>query len=389
MKWENKGQQFDGIGKKFIGKKIAIYGAGKCGEEIFHRLGFADCVECFIDNNEEKQKSGFLNKKVISVKELAQKKDMSLIVIIATFNSEINRMLQKQMRNIGYYDGDNLYTYESFVDYYIPIYAWYGWNKVVIKSLSVQMGTICNLHCQGCLAFSAYNQNKRHYPLESVKGELDLLFQHVDYVNLVHLSGGEPLLYPYFIPLLDYIGEKYRNKIFWIGTTINGTIVPSQELLNSFRRNCVKVYLDDYRENVELNKKNFDLIEQCFKENGINYVIQKHLQWMDLDCFAERTTEYTEEELSNKFDLCCVGYKSLHEGKLYACDFADFAREAGIYEAIADDYMDLSEFIEKKELMEFIMDCSNKGYSSFCKRCEGNYPINHKPRLPVAKQRKV
>jgi organic radical activating enzyme len=386
MKWNHKGKEFDALGVKFVGKKIAIYGAGGCGRELFFRLGFSNCVVEFIDNDVTKQKEGFLGKRVLSVREFAKEKDKSLIVIVATYNDGINRQMMKQMRNIGYYDGENLYTYDAFVFYYLPIYAWYAWSKVIIRSLSVQMTTVCNLNCKGCLSFTAYNRNKMHFPLDAMKNEIDLLFNHVDYVNLFHVTGGEPLLYPHLIPLLDYIGEKYRDKIFWLGTTINGTIIPSQPILDAFKRNNVKVYLDDYRENVELNRKNIDMVEQKLKENDIYYVIQKHGQWMDLDCSCERNTEMSEEELSDKFDLCFVGYKSLHDGRLYMCDFADFARVAGLHAGEPEDYIDLEHSIEKKELMEFIMDCSEKGYDSFCHRCEGNYPINQKKRLAVAEQ---
>lgn len=54
---------------------------------------------------------------------------------------------------------------------------------------------------------------------------------------------------------LVYLDENYRNRIESIETVINGSIVPGDELCRLMKEHRIKVYLDDYRENVPQLRK--------------------------------------------------------------------------------------------------------------------------------------
>lgn len=67
MKWNNKGYQFEKLGEVFQRKsRIYIYGAGENGKILYDNISFMECIEAFVDNDKEKQKYGYLGKKVIS-----------------------------------------------------------------------------------------------------------------------------------------------------------------------------------------------------------------------------------------------------------------------------------------------------------------------------------
>lgn len=386
MKWTNKGHELDAIGARFVGKKVVIYGAGGCGQEVFHSLGFADCVEGFIDNDSKKQDKGLFGLPVISVNDFVAKRRRDVIVICAIYDFNWLSTFMQQMRKFGYIDGENLFSYDMFKNYYYTIYAWYAWEKIVIRSMSVPMTTVCNLNCKGCLNFTSYHKNKRHFELEDMKHTIDILMEKIDYFNLFHVTGGEPFLYPHLIELLDYIGAKYKNRMFMLGTTTNGTVIPSDEMCCVLKKNNVKIYLDDYMENVELNRQRMKIIQNKLKEYEIWHIIQKHGGWMDLDIDKTNNSNLTEEQLADYYDLCLITYRAIHGTKLYNCDFADFAREAGIWQADDTDYIDLSIDIPKVELVEFIQGFSEKGYCGMCRQCAGNYPINKRKGLKVAVQ---
>ena len=141
----------------------------------------------------------------------------------------------------------------------------YSWNKVYVPSVSLVITTLCNLDCKGCLAFIHSNKNQKHYALEDLTKDIDCIFSKVDRIGLFHLTGGEPLLYPYFSELVNYIIGKYKNKIFQLGTTTNGTVVPADEICKEMKKAEMYVWVDDYRKNVSIANKKFDSVKKSWK----------------------------------------------------------------------------------------------------------------------------
>ena len=73
MKWINKGHEFDEYKKIFQNEqKIIIFGAGDNGKDLYSKLGFADCVRLFIDNDPAKIQNGYCGKKVVSFQNFAE-----------------------------------------------------------------------------------------------------------------------------------------------------------------------------------------------------------------------------------------------------------------------------------------------------------------------------
>lgn len=62
---------------------------------------------------------------------------------------------------------------------------------------------ICNIYCKGC-----YRKNLGgHQPLDVLKEEVDFL-QRVRNTDGISIAGGEPLIYPHIVPLVEYIAKK-------------------------------------------------------------------------------------------------------------------------------------------------------------------------------------
>lgn len=383
MKWTNKGHQFDRFGEIFSDElKVYIYGAGENGKDLFSRMLFADCVEAFIDNDTRKIGDEFCSKKVLSLYEFMSKKKNKHIVIIA--QSICNTVLSKQqILNAGYIEGKNLFDYHSFISFYMPIFAAYSWNKIYIPTVSMLMTTLCNLDCRGCLNFTHVNKCKKHYQLEQLKENVDALFSQVNRVGLFHLCGGEPLLYPHFNEIMNYISKKYRNKISEFGITTNGTIIPSDELCTQMHKANMSVWVDDYRKNVEIANKTYQITIDKLKDFGVKYYANYVDEWINIE---KENPDSEEEKNIVKCTLCSIPFVSLKNKKLYGCNYSDYACEANIANESSGDYWELTQVNGNKNvLMEYIMGYSDNGYYSFCPKCEGSVAINFN-KIPVAEQ---
>ena len=372
MKWTNKGHEFDGVYEQIKGKKkYYLFGAGQYGEAIYLELHDKLEIAGFIDNDPKKQGGTYCGANVVSLETVKAESDAGIIVTVSPYT---RKTLMLQLMTEGYVYNQDFFTMEQFMS----IYYAYGREELYIPSISFLPSTKCNLNCEACLNFTPYLKNPMIRPWEVVKADIDLFFQHVDYIMLFHISGGEPLLYPYLKQLVEYIGENYRHKIHFLRTVTNGTVLPKPEILDTFRKYNVDVTLDDYRDAVPQFRERFDQIQELFKEHGVTYDVNKVDQWIDL---APLTTDHSDWEpcrLQKKFEGCHVPWQELRGGKLYSCNYASYAVVAGFLEEQEDEVFHLDRYDKSqlKELMEFRMGYNTKGYVEFCKRCSGYVDIN-------------
>lgn len=385
MKWTNKGHEFDEIGNYFKDKKIIIYGAGANGQEVFEEIKFLRAVDAFVDKNRCMQKEGCKGIPVISVVDLAKMEKNHIIVIAVTGYNGM--MIHSQLMHLGYELGKNCFFYDTFVNYYLSIYALYSKGILYFPSISFLLTTNCNLNCKGCLNFTNQNKKKRHYSVEDLKRNADAFFGVVDYVEKFHMSGGEPFLYPDYEEILGYIGEKYGNKVRNFYTVTNGTIVPRESLCKLLKRFDVFVEVDDYRETLPERVSKNDEVIAVLEGWGIRYSDNGADWWINLDPENHDNTMLSEKDLGIWYDTCNNPFTSIHNGKLYSCNYDDYAKEAELVSENDEDYLDLGNInnLDKKILLEFRQGYTSRGYTTFCKRCAGHLMINQK-HIAVAEQ---
>ena len=189
---------------------------------------------------------------------------------------------------------------------------------------------------------------------------------------LFHVSGGEPMLYKHTADLIEYIDKNYGHKIGTLRTVTNGTVVPKEEVLEKLSKCNIEITVDDYREAVPRFNNRFDQLIEKLEEYNIKYYINKAESWIDL---APDTTDYSklpEEELIQHRDSCSQSWEELRDGKIYSCNYAAYATVAGIAgEQDLEETYNLEKFTleKKKELVEFRLGYTEKGYTNFCKKC--------------------
>ena len=209
--------------------------------------------------------------------------------------------------------------------------------------------------------------------------DVDLFFLCVDRIMLFHVSGGEPLIYKYTADLIEYIDKNYGDRIDTLRTVTNGTIVPDERVLKKLSNCNVEITVDDYREEIPHFKERFDELIRKFEEYHIKYYINKVNSWIDL---APERTDFSSKNdkwLEKHRESCSQSWQELRDGKLYSCNYAAYATVAGIAgEQDLEEVYDLNTFNNdrKKELIEFRLGYTTKGYTNFCKKCRGFTPDN-------------
>jgi hypothetical protein len=154
----------------------------------------------------------------------------------------------------------------------------------------------------------------------------------------------------------------------------NGTVVPKDEVLEKLSKCNMEITVDDYRDAVPQFDEHFDQLIKKFDEYDIKYYINKVDSWIDL---APERTDYsawTEMQLEQHRSDCSQSWQELRDGKLYSCNYAAYATVAGIAgnQDLEETYS-LKDFTpdKKKELVEFRLGYTEKGYTNFCKKCRG------------------
>lgn len=373
MKWKNKGHEYDEMYKAISKKKsFYMFGAGDYGNQFFNI--FKDEIELvgYIDNNKDKQGKIINGISCVSLEDVEDDKDIGIIVTM----SQIARVEPvEQLKKAKYRRNEDFFIIEEF----ISVYFAYKKDMVYLSSISFLPSTICNLNCKNCLNFNPYAKQFYVREWDELVKDVDLFFSCVDKIMLFHVSGGEPMLYKHTAELIKYIDENYGDRIGTLRTVTNGTVVPKEEMLQALSECNVEITVDDYREAVPRFNDRFDQLISKLKEYGIKHYINKADSWIDLAPDRTDFSSKSEEWLIAHRDACNQSWQELRGGKLYSCNYAAYATVAGIAgEQDIEEAYDLTEFTpdKKKELIEFRLGYTSKGYTNFCKKCRGFTPEN-------------
>lgn len=368
MRWINKGHEYDNVYKSIIIKKrFYLFGAGDYGSQFINAVKDEVIIAGYIDNNPAKQGKVINGYLCYSLDDVKLEEDEAIIVTM----SQIARVKPiEQLKNALYVKNNTFFIIEEF----LSVYFVYKHNKVHFSSISFLPSTACNLNCKNCLNFNPFTRQFYVREWEELKKDIDLFFSCVDYIMLFHVSGGEPFIYKHTAKLIEYIDKNYSDKIGTLRTVTNGTIVPSDEFLEKLSKCNIEVTVDDYRKAVPMYNTQFDLLIKKLNEFNIKYYINLVDSWIDLA--PERTdyTSWSDEKLEEHRESCNQSWQELREGKLYSCNYAAYATVAGIAgKQDFEEYFDLRQFKSdmKKELVEFRLGFTSKGYTNFCKSCRG------------------
>jgi hypothetical protein len=393
VKWTNKGHEFDEPGQYLKNiSKIYVFGAGHHGEQFYRHLEWLGIENDFdinyVDSNPAKQNSLFMGRRVIPpVRLKAEFCGGSVLIIAAEQNvmEEILGTLDHGTVEIG----RNCFT-TCWVNakapltgrVFFPVLMLYRYGKLYTDMAAHIPTSRCNLRCRHCLNFIPSFREPKDSPLDVAVSEADAYFSKVDFCALYNINGGEVFLMPHLHEIINYIGDKYRDRIYELLLITNGTVTPPPVLVDAVKANNVRVKVDDYRDAVPSISERYNKVIDVLSRAGVNYYVHKTDTWINLLDNAVKLAGDGDCRARNS--ACAIPYRHLKGTRLAHCDWNSFAADAGVYADNDSDYIDILA-ASKAELMEFQIGFTEKGYVTMCRECNGHLTIN-KNFVPAAEQ---
>lgn len=382
MKWKTKCHEYDEYATRLledeeISCKYYVFGAGKRGIEVAEVLSIFGFDIVFIDN--DKSKHGTMRDwNVIALEEYITKHDGRIIVATYDKNAE---SITEQLKTQGLRQGRDFWQHQDFLERVLPVILVYKFNKSYIDLAQITVTERCTLKCRKCAhACYAVDSTSEDLDFEMVKKSADSFFAKVDYCREFVLLGGEPLLYERLAEAILYVGEKYRKQIRTFAITTNGTIVPNKEILNACKKYNVLFQISNYSRQIPRLKVVYEKLTKILEENNVSYVLgDEEIQWVDLG-FEYLNRQESESELIRVFNTCKTPCREVRENRLYYCVMARSVSDNLQFHVGHDDFLDLDELSGdnyKKELMEFNLGYSKKGYLDMCRHCHGRDAYQH------------
>jgi organic radical activating enzyme len=373
-----------------IEKEYVLFGASKeCVQfirSVDYLLGNGVLkIKCIVDHD-VKDESTILNVNEISSfyhqsKNLTNTRENLKLIHIDNFesNGDNNIITSDEYRQY----------YKDYLDTRGIKYTWYKniasiWpfvlnQKVHIFQTDVLVTEKCNLACSFCNMFIPHYELPKHRDIQIILSDIDSYFNLVDYVSIFHLVGGEPFLHPNIKDIIEYISEKYSDKIDKFIITTNGTVLPKEEILEVLKNNNVILSVSNYSNKLEKLKSKVERVIDTYKLNNINHYVRNNIEWYDFGDLRIKNN-MNEEELINHFDSCTAPFRGLNDGKFYYCHLNTSAVLTKLFPLNDNDYVNLSD-VSSEDLIKFDLGFTKLGYITFCDNCNG---CNTGIKIPVS-----
>ncbi len=387
---------FETIEKPVLEKasEIFLWGAGKIATVVAHAiekrgLDFAG----FVDIAQEKQGTMYYDHIVISPEELYANHRNAMVIVSCAFTSVLDDLKKNGMDawdahslvsevDMEGYRGTYTFEYlQRMVKQALSNFAAYYKVGLPINALYVMVTDKCSLKCKNCDGLIPYYSNPQNDSYEDIVESYNNILDVCGSVDKLNVFGGEPLLHPDIVKIVDYFAKDERCGV--VSIISNGTITPRQDLIKVMKNPKVVLRISDYG---KWSRKR-DEIEEVCKAEGINLEITNYEYW-DRIPKIQRTNE-TPEELDYKYAMCTTNYLYVKHKKIFHCVFA--AAVSSFSEDVIPDfernYVEVKEG-NKKELSAFIRQLINKKHIDACKYCPGGHCIQWEEKVPVAEQAK-
>lgn len=222
-------------------------------------------------------------------------------------------------------------------------------NKITLPKFTLIITTRCNLKCKLCCEYIPQNAPFPDMTVHEARVILEALFETVDHVGILHLSGGgEPFLHRQLAELID-VAFEFADRFDNLMVFTNSTVKISDNLLETLKR---------YRDKLIVHASDYGLasertagIYKTFEDNGVNYRTVKYYGdsqdfggWVDFGQWESRGR--ATDVLASVFQNCAVtrdmrGNWRTRDGKVHWCSRSQRGMELGTIPDNPDDYVDL------------------------------------------------
>lgn len=303
--------------------KIAIYGAGKCGEYILQKIKTCknSKIECslIIDNNSNYYGGSgdelvvnlkhFINSYyknvegvLIAVEDILVAQEMVVTLLNNNFDKMYLLPADTWKARLPVLDTNG--EWRSYIKYY-------KLHKPILPYVEYHVSDYCNLKCKRCGHYSNLVAEKIFPNIEEFQESLDGLSKRFENIRIFRLMGGEPFVNPD----LDLYIYKVRDKFPYADIRIvsNGLLLSkvSKRIVNSIKECGAVIDISQYpptRDKVE------DILE-FIEENQLKFTIGREVKRF-FSQLSESGSENLWEVFSNCYSKTCY---FLRNNRLYPC----------------------------------------------------------------------
>ncbi|MCL2414351.1 MAG: radical SAM protein [Bacteroidales bacterium] len=235
------------------------------------------------------------------------------------------------------------------------------------KKLSFEVSLVdhCNLNCQCCGAFAPL-ADEVYYDVGKLEKEFKRISELADgKIEFVRLLGGEPLLHPNLLEILDVAGKYFGKTQLELIT--NAILLDKQppDFWVSCKKNNVKISITKYPINLP-----FKRIEKTGKKYGVA------VRYFDGEKTLKTTVKFTmntagSADSTKNFKLCHAANNctALDNGKIYPCSTVSRIKYFNKYfntdlKVCDEDYIDIYKVNNLDEILEFL--CKPVPFCRYC-----------------------
>lgn len=310
------------------------------------------------------------------------------IIILTEENSWKVQQIRHKFHLLGLREGVDFFSAESFNQTFLPLFSYYGYGKCYVDFLDHVPNYTCTMRCKDCSACLPY-LNKKNPSVEQLKEEIDLLFSKVDYLYTYDCTGGELfIISERYVQVLEYLLEKYSDRVGELLITTNATVIPSENMLAFLVKNKekIRVNISNYS-SVPGWQEKFELFKNVMVARGISCNLINASYWIDLG-FTTTNIIGSEGYMRQYYDMCGTICKAYIDGKFAYCAHGYNASLAFYSEEdISEELLDLSdEKVTKPVILEFFAGYQKNGYLKICRHCNTSNMLLNTRKIPVAVQ---
>lgn len=374
--------------------EIIIYGAGLVAHLIYNSLKNRGRVEadyfCTSFEPEHVDKSTHLT--VLNRESLRFHKNALIVVALGiTFSEKTYKDIEEYVIASGI-SKENLIieTHDWIIKEAKPYIDKDG--KLNVYTLSFHVTKQCNLKCKMCGQLLFGPVKRRSFPEEQIIHDTDVIFDLIDYIQVMKLIGGEVLTYAKLDELIVYLNQ-YKNKIGLLEIYTNGAVIPKKSLLDAIvnYQGDIQVTISDYGR-LSIAKETWVEFGKKFGVtiNILGFVSEGedgYKGW--IDCTETKDLGESEEELNLKYQGCGQRLDFVLEDSILGkCTSFHMINYALGKELNKDDCVYINDDLSNEEKRKKIVAMgSDDKYLDICRYCVWGSTVRDKlERFPAAEQ---
>lgn len=196
-------------------------------------------------------------------------------------------------------------------------------GKINVESIELHITEHCNLKCHMCDALSPYNK-RRFLSVEEVKQTVTFLAKHLK-TDVFKILGGEPLLHPKLLDILDVVRESGITER--VRVTTNGLLL--YRMSDEFWKKLEHLTISNYA-SAPVKEEHLKLIHEKAKE--FNVIL--NIKYVDqFNSILVKSPIRDKQRVERIYENCWIRHRCLlvRNGVFYKCSrsayMEDFVRE--------------------------------------------------------------